>query len=251
MTMQGEMSAETTAPRAGVLTPASEQSLRAVWVVMPCYNEDGSLESVLDDVARFGYSIVVVDDGSRVPAATIVRHESVHVLRHCVNLGQGAALQTGIDYAVMHGAEYIVTFDSDGQHRAEEITTLLDVLRRGNADVALGTRFGVGGRAVNISRAKTLTLKLATRFSRYATGLDITDTHNGFRALTRHAATQLRITQNRMAHASQILDDIARLSLRYVEVPVTIRYTAYSMKKGQRLSNAFNILWDSLAGRFS
>ncbi len=250
MTTQDE-TAQTVGTDTRALSPASAESLRAVWVVMPCYNEDGSLETVLADVVRYGYSVVVVDDGSKVPAATIVRHESVHVLRHCVNLGQGAALQTGIDYAVMHGAEYIVTFDSDGQHRSEEIATLLDVLRSGKADVALGTRFGEGGRALNISRARSITLKLATRFSRYATGLDITDTHNGFRALTRQAATQLRITQNRMAHASQILDDISRLSLRYVEVPVTIRYTDYSLKKGQRLSNAFNILWDSLAGRFS
>ena len=223
----------------------------ATWVVMPCYNEDGSLDAVLDAVTRYGYSVVVVDDGSMVAASTHVARADVRVLRHCVNLGQGAALQTGIDYALMHRAQYVVTFDSDGQHRAEEIADLVDALRASSSDIALGTRFGQGGRAVDISTARRLTLRLATRLTRLTTGLALTDTHNGFRAMTRSAASRIRITQNRMAHASQILDEIARQSMTFVEVPVTICYTEYSLAKGQRMSNAFNILWESLAGRFS
>jgi glycosyltransferase involved in cell wall biosynthesis len=219
-----------------------------VWVVIPAYDEDAVLDDVLADVCRRGYSVVVVDDGSRVPAATLVT-QPVHLLRHCVNLGQGAALQTGIDYALARGAEFLVTFDSDGQHLAEEIERLLEPLRRGEADVALGTRFAPGGRAVDITPSRVLTLKLATRLTRLTTGLDITDTHNGFRALEANAARRLRITQNRMAHGSQILEEIAALGLRYVEVPVTIRYTEHSLKKGQKLSNAFNILWESLSQR--
>jgi len=144
-----------------------------------------------------------------------------------------------------------VTFDSDGQHRADEIARLVDALRASGADIALGTRFADGGQAVNISSGRALTLRIATRLSRMSTGLEITDTHNGFRAFTREAVRRMRITQNRMAHASQILDEIARLGLTYIEVPVTVRYTAYSVQKGQRMSNAFNILWDSLTGRIS
>jgi glycosyltransferase involved in cell wall biosynthesis len=224
---------------------------RRVWVVIPAYDEDAVLNDVLSDVASYGYSVVVVDDGSRVPAASFVRCPGVHLLRHCVNLGQGAALQTGIDYALARGAEYLVTFDSDGQHLAEEIGRLLAPLRGGAAQVALGTRFAPGGRAVDITSARALTLRLATWLTRVSTGLDITDTHNGFRALRRDAALALRITQNRMAHASQILEEVARLGLRYVEVPVTIRYTEHSRRKGQKLSNAFNILWESLTQRLS
>jgi glycosyltransferase involved in cell wall biosynthesis len=224
---------------------------RRVWVVIPAYNEDAVLNDVLGDVARYGYSLVVVDDGSRVPAASVVRRPGVHLLRHCVNLGQGAALQTGIDYALARGAEYVVTFDSDGQHLAEEIERLLAPLRAGDAQIALGTRFAPGGRAVDITPTRALTLRLATWLTRFSTGLDITDTHNGFRALRRDAALALRITQNRMAHASQILEEIARLGLRYVEVPVTIRYTEHSRRKGQKLSNAFNIVWESLTQRLS
>ena len=223
----------------------------AVWVVMPCFDEAGVLGSVLADLVPFGYSVVVVDDGSAVPAATHVTHPDVRVVRHCVNLGQGAALQTGFDYALRHGAEFLVTFDSDGQHLASEIASLVEPLRNGTADVALGTRFAMGGVAVDISRKRATVLKLATILSRQTTGLDITDTHNGFRAFTRAAAGRLRITQNRMAHASQILEEIARSEMRYVEVPVTIRYTEYSLKKGQKLANGFNILWESMTEMFS
>ena len=222
--------------------------VRQTWVVIPAYDEDAVLDAVLAEVCGRGYSVVVVDDGSRVPAASFVT-QPVHLLRHCVNLGQGAALQTGIDYALARGAEFLVTFDSDGQHAAEEIARLLAPLRRGDADVALGTRFAPGGRAVDIAPSRALTLRLATLLTRLTTGLDITDTHNGFRALEANAARRLRITQNRMAHGSQILEEIAALGLRYVEVPVTIRYTEHSLKKGQKLSNAFNILWESLSQR--
>ena len=223
----------------------------AVWVVMPCFDEAGVLGSVLADLVPLGYSVVVVDDGSAVPAATHIIDPSVRVVRHCVNLGQGAALQTGFDFALRHGAEYLVTFDSDGQHLAREIASLVEPLRAGTADVALGTRFSMGGVAVDISRKRATVLKLATILSRHTTGLNITDTHNGFRAFTREAASRLRITQNRMAHASQILEEIAHGEMRYVEVPVTIRYTEYSLKKGQKLANGFNILWESMTEMFS
>jgi len=250
MTAVHDVGSQAPAMRASTAFLAAEER-RAVWVVIPCYNEDATLDKVLAEVARFGYSIVVVDDGSKVAATSLVTTPAVQVLRHCVNLGQGAALQTGIDFALLHGARFVVTFDSDGQHRAEEIGLLVDALLDRGCDVALGTRFGAGGRAVNISRTRKLVLRLAIRVSRYSTGLEITDTHNGFRAMTRAAATRIRITQNRMAHASQILDEIARLSMSYVEVPVTVQYTDYSLKKGQRMSNAFNIIWESLTGRIS
>lgn len=223
--------------------------LHGVWLVIPCYNEGNRLNQVLDQVAPLGVSVIVVDDGSAVPVA--IARRGVHLARHCINLGQGAALQTGMDYAVQHGAEYLVTFDSDGQHAAADIPRIVAPLREGRADVTLGTRFGAGGRALDIPPLRAAILRAATTFTRVTTRLDITDTHNGFRGFTRDAARRVRITQNRMAHASQILSEIARLRLTYVEVPVTVTYTPDSLRKGQRASNAFNILWDTLSGVFA
>lgn len=217
---------------------------QGVWVVVTAYNEGGVIGDVLLDLLGHGYEVVVVDDHSQDTTYQTALSAPVHVCRHPVNLGQGAALQTGIDYCLQHGARVIVTFDGDGQHQAKCIDRLVQPLLRGEADVALGTRFGAGGAAINIPRKKRLTLRLAVLFTRLTTRLEVTDTHNGLRAFTAQAASAIRITQNRMAHASQILSQIAERKLRYCEVPVEVVYSRYSVAKGQKIGNALNILWE-------
>ena len=230
--------------------PAVAVEPAAVWVVIPSYNDEGAIDGVLDALAPYGYSVVVVDDGSRTRLVERLAGRPVHLCRHLINLGQGAALQTGIDYALGHGAGYVVTFDADGQHDAADIPRLLGAITEGGCDVALGSRFMRGGQVENIPRAKLLTLRLAVLVTRLLVGLPLTDTHNGLRALTAEAAGRIRITQNRMSHATQILQAIAARRLRYREVPVTIRYTDYSIRKGQSISNSFNILWESFVDIF-
>lgn len=219
---------------------------------MPAYNEGRAIGEVIAGIEPFGYRLVVVDDCSADDTyEQACRHAWVHVLRHRVNLGQGASLQTGTEYALSHGARYLVHFDSDGQHPVEQVERLLRPLISGRIDVALGSRFKSRARGTeSVPLGKRLLLRPATWYTRVATGLAITDTHNGFRALTARAASRMEITQNRMAHASEILSMIAREKLRYVEVPVTIRYTDYSMAKGQSMWNALNILWEDMFARF-
>ena len=217
-----------------------------IWVVIAAYNEARVIAHVVGDVARRGYHVVVVDDGSGDGTAEHAATAAA-VVRHPVNLGQGAALQTGIDYALHQGADVIVTFDADGQHRASDIERLVAALREAPADFALGSRFL--GDAIALSTARRLLLRAATLFTQFTTGLRLTDTHNGLRAMTRHGAEKIRLRQNRMAHASEILAQIAASGLPYVEVPVRIEYTAYSLAKGQRLGDALAILLDLFARR--
>ena len=217
-----------------------------VWVVIPAYNEEATIQSVVQSVSRFGYTVVVVDDGSNSLVCENLQDSPAHVLRHLVNLGQGAALQTGIKYAVTKGARYIVTFDADGQHAADDIEHIIRPIREAAFDVALGSRFIRGGKALNIPKSKLWLLRLAVFFTRITADLQVTDTHNGFRAFSAVAAAKIEITQNGMAHATGILVEIKRLRLRYTEVPVTISYTEYSLTKGQKICNAFNIIWDSM-----
>lgn len=221
-----------------------------LWIVIPAYNERESIRGVVEDLLARGHAVVVVDDGSTEPLIEVLRGTAVHALRHPINLGQGAALQTGIAYALAHGASVIVTFDADGQHQSSDIPALTAPILAGQTQVTLGSRFKEGGSAVNITRTKRLVLRLAVAFTRWTTGLAVTDTHNGLRALSRTAAEKIQITQNGMAHASQILHEIATQRLPFAEVPVTVIYTEYSVRKGQRLSNAFNILWESFAEFF-
>jgi glycosyltransferase involved in cell wall biosynthesis len=220
-----------------------------LWVVIAAYNEEPRLGATLAGLLARGYTnVVVVDDGSRDRTSEVARAAGVWVLRHLINLGQGAALQTGISFALLRGAGLIVTFDADGQHDPDEIPALLAPVRSGTADVALGSRFL--GAAVNIPLSRKIVLKGGVLFTRLFSGIRVTDTHNGFRALSRSAAQQIHLRQNRMAHASEILDQIQERRLRYVEVPVTIRYSAETMAKGQSSWNALKIVAQLLLGRF-
>jgi glycosyltransferase involved in cell wall biosynthesis len=218
-----------------------------VYVVIPAYNEGTVLSRVVSEVGRAGYTVVVVDDGSTDATADHAHAAGAIVVRHPFNLGQGAALQTGIDYALAHAAQFVVTFDADGQHRVSDIPRLTEALVRERADFALGSRFL--GQAPNLPPMRRLMLQAATLFTRLTTGLQVTDTHNGLRAMTRRGAAALRLRQNRMAHASECLSQIGSSGLRYVEQPVTIEYTAYSLAKGQNLRDGVLILLDLFARR--
>jgi polyprenyl-phospho-N-acetylgalactosaminyl synthase len=221
-----------------------------VCIIVPAYNEEQVIKDVLRRLTEKSYHVILVDDGSDDETYRRALGFRTTVLRHFCNLGQGAALQTGICYARQKTeAKYIVTFDSDGQHTVEDIHRLLEPLKRGAYDVALGSRFMAGGVAADIGILKRLTLRMAVIFTRISTGLEITDTHNGLRAFTAEAAGKIKITQNRMAHASEILSQIAVRKLRYCEVPVTVAYTEYSRSRGQSLLNSINILWDIVKGK--
>ena len=220
---------------------------KRVWVVIAAYNEASVIARVVADVRRRGFSTVLVDDASTDATAEVAERAGAVMVRHPVNLGQGAALQTGIEFALYKGSDVIVTFDGDGQHRAADIAGLVDALEQHGVDYVLGSRF-LGG-AVNLPTARRLLLKAATRLTRIISGLSLTDTHNGLRAMTRRGASAIRLRHNRMAHASEILSQIAASGLKYVEVPVTIEYSAYSLAKGQKLGDALSILVDLSARR--
>jgi glycosyltransferase involved in cell wall biosynthesis len=228
-----------------------EQNIQAIdlWVVIPAFNEGPVIGEVVRAVRALYHNVVVVDDCSGDDTGTQALEAGATVLRHPINLGQGAALQTGIHYALSRGTGYIVTFDADGQHRPEDIGVLLDTQLKTGADVVLGSRFL--GHADNIPRLRRMLLQLAIVYTHITSGVKLTDAHNGLRLLTRRAAERIHISQNRMAHASEIINQIGALGLMVVEVPVTIVYTEYSLRKGQRLGNAFDILVELFVARLN
>jgi glycosyltransferase involved in cell wall biosynthesis len=192
-------------------------------------------------------NVVVVDDGSRDNTSSEAKRAGATVLRHMINRGQGAALQTGIEYSVRHNADVIVTFDADGQHRVEDIGRLVGALRGNDADIAVGSRFLELQSKMPVIRR--LLLRVATRFMRFTSGVPLTDAHNGLRAIRRRAAEKIHLTIDGMAHASEIVDQIYEKKMRVTEVPVVIRYSEYSMHKGQSSTAAFRIAFDYLLKR--
>jgi len=220
---------------------------KGIVVVVAAFNEASVIGRVIEELRRTYSSVVVVDDGSSDATADRALAAGATVLRHPVNLGQGAALQTGITYALAQGCAFVATFDADGQHASADIALMARALIGHNAEVALGSRFL--GNAVGISLSRRIILRLAVALTRLTTGLRVTDAHNGLRLFTAAAARRMKITQNRMAHASEILAQIARHRLRFVEVPVTITYTDHSRAKGQTLLGAADIIGELVLGK--
>ncbi len=212
----------------------------STWIVIPAWNEAARLHDVLHGLHDFPGEIVVVDDGSGDSTAEIAKQAGVWVLRHLVNRGQGAALRTGIDFALNLGAQAIVTFDADGQHRATDLPSLLKPIAENSADIVLGSRFL--GSCPGIPALRRLLLKSAVLFTRITTGLKLTDAHNGLRAMTRDAAERIRFSEDGMAHASQIISLAARENLRITEIPCTVTYSSQTLAKGQSNKAALTIL---------
>lgn len=219
----------------------------ATFVIVPAYNEGPALERVIRELRALIPNVIVVDDGSRDDTGAIARRCATYTLKHLINRGQGAAIQTGLDFALLRGAAYIITFDADGQHRVEDIPRLLQPILDGECDIAIGSRFL--GEATNLPTSRRIVLRAAVLFTRLVNGVRLTDAHNGLRAFSRRAAEKIHIRQDRMAHASEIIDRIKETGFAFKEVPVQIRYTEYSMAKGQSARGAFRIVFHYLVGR--
>ena len=227
---------------------SAQHLARRVVVVVPAYNEARSIRAVVRDLIATGVSVVVVDDGSSDETAMRLQGVECTLVRHLLNRGQGAAIQTGIELAIHQGADVVVTFDADGQHDVRDVSALIEPILRGECDVALGSRFL--GAAPNMPLARRLTLKAGILFTLLVSRVRLTDVHNGIRAFSRSAAARLRITMDGMAHGSEIIDEIGRLKLSFREVPVTVHYTPQSLAKGQSSWNAVKISIQVLLKKF-
>ncbi len=221
---------------------------KKIFFIIPAYNEGKSIGRVVKDLKRAGYRyIIVIDDGSKDDTYKEAKKQKIIVLKHVINRGQGAALRTGIDSALKKGAEFIVTFDSDGQHRVEDLPRMLRPVIKGEVDVTLGSRFL---RKTKMPLSKWVLLKGSVLVQWIFYGVKLSDAHNGYRVLNRKAAKRIRIDSDRMEHASEIVEEIVKKKIKYKEVPVTIRYTGYSMKKGEgSFFGALKILFKMLMRR--
>jgi glycosyltransferase involved in cell wall biosynthesis len=214
-----------------------------VAIVIPVFNEAGMIAEVVAEVRKTFTNVICVDDGSVDESGQIAKEAGAQTCFHPMNLGQGAALQTGIEAAIsIPEIQYLVTFDADGQHSISDAIAMVARLREGDVEVVFGSRFL--DERTEVGTLKKLVLKVAVFYTNALSGVKLTDAHNGLRAFTRNVAESIELTHNGMAHATEIVNQISRGKFAYTEMPVHIVYTDYSKAKGQSLWNSVNILFD-------
>ena len=217
-----------------------------IWIVVPAYNEEKNIVQTISGLLSHGYqSIVVVDDGSGDNTALLARQAGAEVISHEINRGQGAALQTGHEYVLLRGAQIIVDFDADGQFDPKDIASAVDKLQKENFDVVLGSRFLTVSSQIPFTK-KYFILPLARIINRLFTGVKLTDAHNGFRVFSRSALEKIQITQDKMAHNTEIITQIKKNKLCFAEVPVQVKYLAY----GQSWRGGLEIIKDLIVNFF-
>lgn len=211
--------------------------------IVPAYNEEKTIGSVVRDLFNHADKVIAVDDGSKDDTTAIASAAGAVVLRHVVNRGQGAALQTGHDYALQIGADYVIDFDADGQFDADDIKPTFEALKKSGADILFGSRFL--DRRSNVPWLKKyFILPMARFFNRLFGGLALSDAHNGFRILNRRALQAININQDRMAHATEIQVKVKKHGLKFIEFPVKIVYREY----GQGWAGGIKVIKDLFLG---
>ena len=221
-----------------------------IWIIVPAFNEEQVIGDVVAGLRSVFANVVCVDDGSRDGTADAAFRAGAHVVPHPVNLGQGAAIQTGVEYTRRQsGARLFATFDADGQHRVADVAAMIERISLGDADIVIGTRFD-GAAAARTPPLKRIILRAAAWLSPSSRRLGLTDAHNGLRVFNRAVADHLNLTMSGMSHAGEFIKLIDENHWRVVELPVEILYTEYSLSKGQPLLNGVNIVFDGfLRGR--
>ena len=214
-----------------------------VCVIVPIFNEEQVVRSIVQSLVAERFTTVIVDDGSSDNSLQSISDLSVKILKHSTNFGQGAALQTGFEFAKKNpNLEIFVTFDADGQHQTKDIKNIIAPIKENKVDIVFGTRFQDD--KTQMPLLKRIILKLAIKYTNLSTGVPLTDAHNGFRAMNRTALNEMKLNLNGMAHASEIVTVAHKANLRVAEIPVEILYTKYSKAKGQSILNSINILSD-------
>ena len=219
--------------------------------VVPAYNEGLAISEVIRPLKQAVDLVVVVDDGSTDKTAELAKVAGAIVIRHKINRGQGAALRTGTEFALKMGAEIVIHIDADGQHDPSCLQDVLKPLFEGQADVVYGSRF-LGEKPQGMPSVRRWLLKGAKVFNYLALGIpfSVSDPQSGLRAMTADVAKDLDFRQDRMAHCSEILQMVTRSEWRMIEVPVRVIYSAETLAKGQKMSDAFRIVWQLILGLF-
>lgn len=227
-----------------------KKKINNIFVIVPVFNEEKVIGSILDLLKKQFTNIVCIDDGSSDRSFDIIKSKKVYILKHLINLGQGAALQTGINFAILKKAKFFLTFDSDGQHSIKDAMEMINVFKNKKIDIVFGSRFLNLKYQKQIPTFRRLILKLGIILSNFLSNIRLSDTHNGLRIFNLRFAKKLQIKFDGMSHPHNFLTNTYKYKFKYTEHPTNIIYSKYSLSKGQKNINSINILFDIIFSKF-
>ncbi len=199
-----------------------------ITTILPAYNEQISIGSIVLSAKKYSNRVIVVNDGSTDKTAEIAEIAGAEVISHLENLGKGAALKTGFE--VVNGSDIIVTVDADGQHSPSQIPLLIEPIINGEADVVNGSRYLNGGEknTPKYRRVGQSVLDIATNINGRT---HITDSQSGFRAFAIHSVPAFKFRQNGFGIESEMLTEASNAGLRIKEVEIGVRYDVANNKR--------------------
>ena len=216
-----------------------------IYVVVPAFNEQKVIKDIINSLLKKFSNVIVVNDGSNDRTLEIINDLDIKVLSHEINLGVGAAVQTGFDYvSKIPNAKAVITFDADGQHHVEDAVAMAKEILICEEGIIFGTRFPKHSK--NIPKVKRFALKLIAKITDLVTGVTLTDAHNGLKAYKISTIKELELQFSSYSYESELITQVAKKKIEYKEMPTDIKYTSYSIKKGQKLLNGLLIIEDLL-----
>lgn len=225
--------------------------MKDTYVIVPTYNEEiDVVKKTLTDLLASFQNIIIVNDGGDNSLMAELHNLPVHYLWHQINLGQGAALQTGMEYALDLGANKIAFFDADGQHDPQDLLKMVRVMDDKDYDIILGSRFIRRQHIIAVPFLRRLILRTGTLLNFIFTGLLLSDAHHGLKLIHARAASRIEFRQNKQLHATEILLLIRRYKFSYSEMPAAVTYTSYSRHKGQKNRHVLKIVTDLILSKF-
>lgn len=221
-----------------------------ICIVMPVYNEASVIPDVVCELREAGdFTIIIVDDGSQDNSFGVAEKLGVFAVRHKINRGKGAAVKTGIEVAKRLNADVVVTMDGDGQHDPLDIEFLVKPIVEDGYDVVLGSRLiDHDGMPV----IKIIANKIGNVFTWFFYGIFVSDSQSGFRSFSKYAIQVIDTKADKYEYDSKVIREMKNNRLKFVEVPVQVRYTEYSMGKKHKqgfvngLKTLGRMIWDKL-----
>jgi len=216
-----------------------------IYILVPVFNENKVIRNTLNELLKVFSNIIIVNDGSTDNTIDKIDDLNISILNHEINLGVGAAVQTGFDYVEkIHDSYAVITFDADGQHSVEDAVTMAKEIQICNEEIIFGSRFIKHQK--NVPLVKRNVLKIIAFITKIATGIDLTDAHNGLKAYKVSAIRKLKLQFSGYSYESELITEVAKKNISYKELSTNIKYTEYSIKKGQKLTNGLLIIEDLL-----